>query len=88
MTKKSTLFVATRFDEEMLREWVAAGWVSIEESEIGQISGDIKVADVVKNDLVDVANSFDAAKVKADAEGFALSDDYKKVDAEAIKAAL
>ena len=56
--------------------------------EIGQISGDIKVEDVVKNDLVDVANSFDAAKVKADAEGFALSDDYKKVDVEAIKAAL
>jgi NitT/TauT family transport system substrate-binding protein len=43
---------------------------------------------VVKNDLVDAANSFDAAKVKADAEGFALSDDYKKVDVEAIKATL
>ncbi len=42
----------------------------------------------MKNDLVDVANSFDAAKVKADAEAFALSDDYKKVDVEAIKAAL
>jgi len=56
--------------------------------EIGQITGDIKVDDVVKNDLIDVANSFDAAKVKADAEGFALSDDYKNVDVEAIKAAL
>jgi len=56
--------------------------------EIGQITGDIKVGDVVKNDLIDVANSFDAAKVKADAEGFALSDDYKNVDVEAIKAAL
>jgi NitT/TauT family transport system substrate-binding protein len=55
---------------------------------IGQISGDFKLEDVVKNDLVDVANSFDAAKVKADAEGFALSDDYKKVDVEAIKKAL
>jgi NitT/TauT family transport system substrate-binding protein len=54
----------------------------------GQISGDINVADVVKNDLVDEANSFDAAKVKADADGFALSDDYKKVDVDAIMKAL
>ena len=52
--------------------------------EVGQISGDTKVEDVVKNDLVDEANAFDVAKVKADAEGFALSDDYKKVDVEAI----
>jgi NitT/TauT family transport system substrate-binding protein len=56
--------------------------------EIGQITGDFKVEDVVKNDLVDTANSFDAAKVKADAEGFQLSDDYKNVDVEAIRAAL
>jgi NitT/TauT family transport system substrate-binding protein len=56
--------------------------------EIGQITGDIKVEDVVKNDLVDIANSFDAAKVKADAEGYQLSDDYKAVDVEAIRAAL
>src|SRR5690606_14680221 len=50
----------------------------------GQISEDIVVADVVKNDLVDEANAFDAAKVKADADGFALSDDYKAVDVDAI----
>ena len=56
--------------------------------EIGQITGDFKVEDVVKNDLIDVANSFDAAKVKADAEGFQLSEDYKTVDVEAIRAAL
>jgi NitT/TauT family transport system substrate-binding protein len=56
--------------------------------EIGQITGDFKVEDVVKNDLIDVANSFDAAKVKADAEGYQLSDDYKTVDVEAIRAAL
>ena len=56
--------------------------------EIGQITGDFKAEDVVKNDLVDDANSFDAAKVKADADGFALSDDYKAVDVEAIRAAL
>src|SRR5215210_3143110 len=52
---------------------------------IGQITADFKTEDVVKNDLVDEANQFDAAKVKADAEGFKLSDDYAKVDVEAIK---
>jgi NitT/TauT family transport system substrate-binding protein len=56
--------------------------------EIGQITGDFKVEDVVKNDLVDQANSFDAAKVKADADGFQLAEDYKSVDVEAIRAAL
>jgi NitT/TauT family transport system substrate-binding protein len=56
--------------------------------EIGQITGDFKLEDVVKNDLVDAANAFDAAKVKADAEGFALSADYQGVDVEAIRAAL
>jgi NitT/TauT family transport system substrate-binding protein len=56
--------------------------------EIGQITGDFKVGDVVKNDLVDQANSFDPAKVKADADGFQLSEDYKTVDVEAIRAAL
>jgi NitT/TauT family transport system substrate-binding protein len=56
--------------------------------EIGQITGDFKLEDVVKNDLVDEANNFDAAKVKADADGFALSADYQGVDVEAIRAAL
>jgi len=36
MGKKSTVFVTARFDEETLRGWVAAGWISIEEVEIGQ----------------------------------------------------
>jgi NitT/TauT family transport system substrate-binding protein len=56
--------------------------------QIGQITSDFKVEDVVKNDLIDTANSFDKAKIKADAEGFQLSEDYKKVDVEAIRAAL
>jgi NitT/TauT family transport system substrate-binding protein len=56
--------------------------------EIGQITGDFKLEDVVKNDLVDAANGFDAAKVKADADGFALSADYQAVDVDAIRAAL
>jgi NitT/TauT family transport system substrate-binding protein len=52
--------------------------------EIGQITTDFKTEDVVKNDFIDQANSFDAAKIKADADGFKLSDDYSKVDVEAI----
>jgi chaperone modulatory protein CbpM len=35
MVKKSTLFIA-RYDETMLREWAALGWISIEESEAGE----------------------------------------------------
>ena len=53
--------------------------------QIGQITADFKLEDVVKNDLIDVANSFDAAKVKADASGFALSDAYKAVYVDEIK---
>ena len=52
--------------------------------EIGQITTDFKMEDVVKNDLIDQANSFDAAKVKADADGFALSDAYGAVNVEEI----
>jgi NitT/TauT family transport system substrate-binding protein len=55
---------------------------------IGQITGDFKLEDVVKNDLVDQANAFDMAKVKADSDGFKLSGDYTKVDVDAIKKAL
>ena len=55
---------------------------------IGQITAGFKTGDVCKNDLIDEANAFDAAKVKADADGFALSADYKAVDVAAIKAAL
>ena len=55
---------------------------------IGQITADIKVDDVVKNDLVDEANAFDAAKVKADAAGFAIAPDYQSIDVEAIQKAL
>ncbi len=54
---------------------------------IGQISSEIKFEDVCKNDLIDEANAFDAAKVKKDAESFALSDAYKAVDVKAIQSA-
>ena len=36
MARKSTLFVTARFDETMLRRWAAAGWISIEESDVGE----------------------------------------------------
>ena len=49
---------------------------------------DIKAEDVVKNDLVAGANNFDKAKVKADADGYKLSDDYTSIDVEAIRKAL
>jgi NitT/TauT family transport system substrate-binding protein len=52
--------------------------------EIGQITGDFKVEDVVKNDYVDAANNFDAAKIKADSDGYALSDTYKAVNVDEI----
>ena len=52
--------------------------------EIGQIQGDFKLEDVVKNDYVDAANNFDKAKVKADADGFKLSDAYEAVNVDEI----
>jgi NitT/TauT family transport system substrate-binding protein len=52
---------------------------------IGQINKDFKVEDVCKNDLIDQANAFDAAKVKTGAEGFALAPEYGSVDVEAIR---
>jgi NitT/TauT family transport system substrate-binding protein len=55
---------------------------------VGQLTKDIKAEDVVKNDLIDEANSFDAAKVKADADAFAITPEYQSVDVEAIRKAL
>ena len=55
---------------------------------VGQLTKDIKAEDVVKNDLIDEANSFDAAKVKADADAFVITPEYQSVDVEAIRKAL
>ncbi len=52
--------------------------------EIGQIQGDFKLEDVVKNDYIDAANTFDAAKIKADSDGFKLSDAYNAVNVDEI----
>ncbi|WEJ57010.1 ABC transporter substrate-binding protein [Devosia sp. FJ2-5-3] len=55
---------------------------------IGQISQPLKAEDVTTNELIDGANDFDHAKVKADAEAFELRDEYKAVDIAAIEATL
>lgn len=57
-------------------------------AEIGQVSQVFKAEDVTTNELIDGANDFDHAQVKADADGFALSDDYAAVDVAAIEAVL
>ncbi len=70
------------------------GWHDIESwklffstlSEIGQLKKPVDVDKVISNDLVGPANDFDMAKVKADADGYALSDDMAAVDLDAIKA--
>ena len=55
---------------------------------IGQITKEIKAEDVVTNDLIPGANDFDKAKVKADADGYELPEEWQAVDVEAIRAAL
>lgn len=54
--------------------------------QIGQISVDVDASKVLTNDFVKPANDFDHAKVKADAEGYKLSDEMAAVDIEKIKA--
>jgi chaperone modulatory protein CbpM len=36
VVKKSAVFVTARYDQETLREWVAAGWISVEEHQIDE----------------------------------------------------
>ena len=55
---------------------------------IGQVSQVFKAEDVTSNELIDGANDFDHAKVKADADAFVLSDAYKAVDVAAISATI
>ncbi len=49
MARRTTIVAAARFDEEMLREWVAAGWVTIEASAIGE---PLSEADQARCDLI------------------------------------
>ncbi|WP_368911545.1 chaperone modulator CbpM [Taklimakanibacter deserti] len=44
MVKKTTVFVTARYDEEMLRTWAAAGWISIEESQVGEPLSEVDTA--------------------------------------------
>jgi NitT/TauT family transport system substrate-binding protein len=53
-------------------------------AKIGQIPSPIKASDVISNDLIDEANNFDAAKVSADASGYAVPAEYKSVNTEEI----
>ncbi|MFM9106550.1 MAG: ABC transporter substrate-binding protein [Chloroflexota bacterium] len=45
--------------------------------DIGQLTKEIKAEDIISNKYVAGANDFDKEKVKADAMGFALGDDFK-----------
>jgi NitT/TauT family transport system substrate-binding protein len=53
---------------------------------LGQTKVDIDVAKVINNDLIAGANTFDKAKVEADAAGYKLSEEMAAVDLELIKA--
>lgn len=55
---------------------------------IGQVSQVFDAATVTSNALIDGANDFDHAKVKADADGFQLSEEYAAVDVAAIEATI
>lgn len=56
--------------------------------DIGQVSTLFKPSNVLTNDFVAGANSFDADKVKADADGYKLPAAYTAVDVEKIRANL
>lgn len=49
MAKKSTVLFAARYNEDTLREWVAAGWITIEENAIGE---PLSEADLARCDLI------------------------------------
>jgi NitT/TauT family transport system substrate-binding protein len=53
-------------------------------SDIGQVSKPVDVANVITNEFIGPANTFDMAAVKADADGFQLTDDMAAVDMAAI----
>jgi NitT/TauT family transport system substrate-binding protein len=53
---------------------------------LGQITNPVKAEDVCTNDLIPGANTFDKAKVKADADGYKLKDEFVAIDVDGIKA--
>ena len=54
--------------------------------QLGQIKEAVKAEDVCTNELIKGANDFDKAKVKADADGYKLSDEFAKIDVENVRA--
>lgn len=67
-----------------------AGWQGFFDTilEIGQVSAPVSAEDVLTNDFIAAANDFDHDKVKQDADSYVLSDDFKAVDVDAIKASM
>lgn len=55
---------------------------------LGQISSPVRAEDVCTNECVATANDFDHDKVKADADGYELSDEFTAIDVDAVKARL
>lgn len=53
---------------------------------LGQVTTEIKAEDVCTNDLIKEANSYDAAKIQADADGYTLTEAFQKVDVDNIRA--
>jgi NitT/TauT family transport system substrate-binding protein len=78
MWQLATVF---RGDWEKRQGW---GWHDLDSwnlflttiKDIGQLTKEIKAEDIIKNDFVAGGNDFDHDKVKADAEGFALSAEF------------
>jgi NitT/TauT family transport system substrate-binding protein len=56
--------------------------------ELKLISKPVKAEDVASNDCIAAANDFDHDKVKADADAYPLTDAFKAIDVEAVKAHL
>lgn len=56
--------------------------------ELKQVTKAFKAEDIATNDLVGPANDFDHAKVKADADAYALTDAFKAIDVENVRAHL
>jgi NitT/TauT family transport system substrate-binding protein len=55
---------------------------------LGQVTKQFKAEDIATNELVAAANDFDVAKVKADADAYALTEPFAALDIENIKAHL
>ena len=80
-----------RGDWESREGW---GWHDLEQwrlffatiHEIGQISAPIAAEEVISNKYVPAANQFETERVEADAEGYALPEEFEAVDVEAIRA--